>query len=421
MVSSGGRFAYASGPFTASRRMPPPLSPDPPSTGLFRLLSLLWFVGVAARVSILAVPPIIPLIHDDLHLTETQVGLLIGLPLGLFAVAAVPGSLLVARIGMRRTMLIGLALTALASAGRSASLNAWMLYGTTALMGFGVAIMQPALPALVRAWVPAHVGLGTAVSTNGMVIGATLGSALSIPFVLPWVGESWRLDLVLWSALTGLIAILFAAVSPRAVSADPDLMSAAKRWWPDWKSPLTWLLGLAFGSTNALYYGANAFLPDHLVAHGRPDLVGAALAWLNGSQLIASCILLVAADRLHRRAWPYLVFGPLTVAGLLVMVLADGGWIVLAAAVVGFAAAVPFVLLLALPPALSAPGEVHRTAAGMFTISYTCAVIVPVLSGAVWDVSGAAWTAFVPLGLCAVAYTVLGVALNRYRAPAACA
>jgi len=37
------------------------------------------------------------------------------------------------------------------------------------------------------------------------------------------------------------------------------------------------------------------------------------------------------------------------------------------------------------------------------------------------DVSGAAWTAFVPLGLCAVAYTVLGVALNRYRAPAACA
>jgi CP family cyanate transporter-like MFS transporter len=103
------------------------------------------------------------------------------------------------------------------------------------------------------------------------------------------------------------------------------------------------------------------------------------------------------------------------------MVLADGGWIVLAAAVVGFAAAVPFVLLLALPPALSAPGEVHRTAAGMFTISYTCAVIVPVLSGAIWDVSGAAWTAFVPLGLCAAAYTVLGVALNRYRAPAACA
>jgi len=201
--------------------MPPPPSSDPSPAGMFRLLCLLWLGGVAARVAILAVPPVIPLIHDDLHLSETQVGLLIGLPLGLFAVAAVPGSLLVARIGMRRTMLIGLALTALASAGRSASLNVWMLYGTTALMGFGVAIMQPALPALVRAWVPTHVGLGTAVSTNGMVIGATLGAALSIPFVLPWAGESWRLDLVLWSALVGVIAIVFAAVSPPVVSADP--------------------------------------------------------------------------------------------------------------------------------------------------------------------------------------------------------
>jgi CP family cyanate transporter-like MFS transporter len=109
----------------------------------------------------------------------------------------------------------------------------------------------------------------------------------------------------------------------------------------------------------------------------------------------------------------------MTLAGLVALVLTDGGWTVLAAAVIGFAAAVPFVLLLALPPALSAPGEVHRTAAGMFTISYACAVIVPVVSGAIWDVTELAWTAFVPLGLCAVAVTVLGVALNRYRAPAA--
>src|ERR1700719_3204039 len=133
-------------------RMPQLPSPDQTRAELFRLLALLWLGGVAARMPILAIPPVLPLIHDDLHLSEAQVGLLIGLPLGLFAAAAVPGSLLVARIGMRRTMLIGLALTALAPAGGSASLNVWMLYGATALMGFGVAIMQPALPALVRAW-----------------------------------------------------------------------------------------------------------------------------------------------------------------------------------------------------------------------------------------------------------------------------
>ncbi|HEY2138241.1 MAG TPA: MFS transporter [Xanthobacteraceae bacterium] len=398
--------------------MPPPAFPDPSPAGLFRLLCLLWAVGVSARITILAVPPINPLLHDDLHLSETGIGLLNGLPLGLFALAAIPGSLLVARIGVRRTMLVGLAVTVVASAGRSASLDAFMLYATTALMGFGVAIMQPAIPALVRAWVPTHIGLGTAVSTNGMVIGATLGSSLTVPFVLPWVEGSWRHDLVLWSALAGVIAIVFAAFSPRAATAGSEILPAAQRWWPDWKNPVIWLLGMAFGSTNSLYYGANAFLPGYLVAQGRPDLVGAALAFLNGSQLLASVTLLVVADRLHRRVWPHLVFGPLAFVGLLAVMLTAGGWTVVAAGVVGFASAIPFVLLLALPPVLSAPGDVHRMAAGMFTISYACAVIIPVISGAIWDLTGAAWTAFVPLGVCALAVTGLGAALNRLRAPA---
>ncbi len=393
--------------------MPP--SPHPSPAGLFRLLCLLWLVGVAARVAILAVPPVIPLLHDDLHLSETEVGLLIGLPLGLFAVAAVPGSLLVARIGERRTMLIGLVLTALASASRSASLDALSLYAATVLTGVGVAVMQPALPALVRAWVPARIGLGTAVYTNGMVIGATLGPALTIPFVLPWVGGSWRLDLVVWSALICVIAAAFAGFGPRVAPANPAAAPAMHRWWPDWKDPLIWLLGLAFGSTNALYFGANAFLPDYLVAQGRPDLVGAALAWLNGSQLIASFMLLWIAERVRRRVWPYWVFGTISLAVFPAVVLLGGGWIVLAAGILGLAVAVPFVLLLALPPALSAPGDVHRTAAGMFTISYACAVIVPVVSGAIWDLTGAAWTTFVPLGICAVTMTVLGARLTRYR------
>jgi len=45
---------------------------------------------------------------------------------------------------------------------------------------------------------------------------------------------------------------------------------------------------------------------------------------------------------------------------------------------------------------------VHRVSAAMFTISYSCAVITPVFAGLVWDITGIAQAAFVPLGLCAV-------------------
>jgi CP family cyanate transporter-like MFS transporter len=37
--------------------------------------------------------------------------------------------------------------------------------------------------------------------------------------------------------------------------------------------------------------------------------------------------------------------------------------------------------------------------AGMFTISYSCAVIVPVLSGLSWDASGVPALAFIPISL----------------------
>jgi MFS transporter, CP family, cyanate transporter len=399
--------------------MPQLPSSDQTRTDLFRLLGLLWLGGVAARLPILAIPPVIPLIHDDLHLSETEVGLLSGLPLGMFALAAVPGSLFVARLGVRCTMLAGLLLTAVASAVRSASIGAVTLFAATALTGFAIAVMQPALPALVRAWVPARVPLGTAVYTNGMVSGATAGPAFTIPFVLPWLAGSWRLDLVVWSALIGVIALIFAAFGPRAKEAAPSAVASPSRWWPNWKDPLIWWLGIGFGSTNTVYFGANAFLPDYLTTLGRTDLIAASLVWLNGAQLITSFSLLWLAGHVHGRMWPHLVFGPLSLAAFATIILSSGPWIVLASAVLGVAAAVPFVLILALPPVLSAPNDVHRTAAGMFTISYTLAVIIPVICGAVWDLSRAAWAAFVPLALCAVIMTVFGLRLARYRgAPA---
>ena len=44
----------------------------------------------------------------------------------------------------------------------------------------------------------------------------------------------------------------------------------------------------------------------------------------------------------------------------------------------------------------------------MFTISYSCAVIVPIISGLAWDASGIPAVAFAPIGLCA--FLLIGLA-----------
>ena len=213
---------------------------------------MLWLAGVAMRMTILAMPPVIPQVHDELHMSETQVGLLIGLPLALFAIAAVPGSLLIARIGTSLAVILGMVIAALAGGARGAAVDVATLYAASIATGFGVAIMQPAMPTLVREWLPRHVALGTIAYTSGMLMGAMFATVFTIPVVLPLVGGSWRRDLVVWAVPALLIAPVFFVFSPKTDSARcRAIRRSAGCWWPDWKNPLVWLLGLTFGSNNS--------------------------------------------------------------------------------------------------------------------------------------------------------------------------
>jgi MFS transporter, CP family, cyanate transporter len=383
---------------------------------LFSLLALLWMIGAATRLPILSVPPLLRAIHDDLRLSEAQVGFLVSLPLLTFALASVPGSLLVARAGAVAIIAGGIAVAAAGSALRAMAADVVWLYATTALTGVGIAVVQPALPQLVSRWMPKRIALGTAVYTNGVLIGTTSTAVLTIPLVLPAVGGSWRWALVAWTVPVAAAALVLAMWAPRPPPWPGSDGGRPQRRWPDWRSPVVWLLGIAFACNNSIYFGTNAFLPDYLAAQGRSDLISVALGVVSGAQLVASFILLLVGERLHRRAWPFLVFGSITCATLVGMMAASGTAVVALAAVLGFATAVSFVILLALPAVLSPSQDVHRTAAGMFTISYAFAVIVPTVGGAVWDLTGVPWTAFTPLAMCAVVLTFAGLHLARLPA-----
>ena len=374
-------------------------------------LTLLWFAGAGLRLTVLAVAPVLPLIHADLRLSETEVGILTGLPSLLFALAAVPGSLLIARVGAVPALAIGLLLNGVASGLRGAAPTALWLYAATVAMGAGIAIAQPVMPPIVRAWLPDRIGFATAVYSNGFLMGATAAAALSLPLVLPLVGRSWRLGFAAWAVPVVATAVLLPIVAPRTKGSTENGATPLARWWPDWRSPMLWRLGLLFGSNNSTYFTTNAFLSDYLHAHGAADLIGPALIALNVGQIPVSFALIAAAGRVEKRLWPYVVSGLGVLVGLAGIVFGDGAVIIAGAAFVGSFLTLTFVLILALPPVLSAPGDVHRLAAGMFTISYSTAVLVPTLSGFLWDTTGIPGTAFAPLAVCAVMIAALAPGL----------
>jgi CP family cyanate transporter-like MFS transporter len=317
----------------------------------------------------------------------------------LFAIAAVPGALLIARLGMVPALLTGLLLGAAGSAARGMFANAASLFVTTIAMGAGISIVQTVMPPLVRVWFPERIGLATSVYINGLLVGEIIPVGLTIPFVLPLVHQNWRLDFVVWSAPVLAIALLFLLYRPRRDPAGPPIIVPQRRWWPDWRDPLIWRLGLILGGVNATYFVTNAFLPDLLAAAGRPDLVGSALTSINVGQLPGSFLMLPLAERLVKRPWAYTVTGLLSTFCVIAMLVTRGDWIVFWAGVLGFTGAVTLIMALALPSILSPADDVHRTTAGMFTISYTCAMVLSVVVGWLWDVTHQPLVGFAPIAL----------------------
>ncbi|MGH8599579.1 MAG: CynX/NimT family MFS transporter [Burkholderiales bacterium] len=385
---------------------------SPTGRFLYTLL-LLWLAGMALRITVLAVPPVIPLIHEDFHLSQTGIGVLSGLPPLLFALAAIPGSLLIARFGALPTLIGGLLLTAVASALRGMAPNVALLFGTTLMMGIGIAVMQPALPPIVRDWMPHRIGFATAIYSNGLLVGETLAASLTIPFVLPLVGGSWRSSFVFW-AIPVLITAVLVALRARGSSCSNTTVAPARarRWWPDWTNPLTWKLGLIMGGVSSLYFGTNAFIPDYLHKTGRSDLIGSALTAINLCQIPASAMMLLWAQRLTRRRAPYAAIGVLSATGVAGLTLMPGAWAVVWSGLIGFCSAFGLILTLALPPLLADPDDVHRMSAAMFTIGYSCAVVIPIVGGFGWDATGIPAMAFVPAGVCAVIIVWLASTLD---------
>jgi CP family cyanate transporter-like MFS transporter len=360
-------------------------------------VALLWLAGNGLRITILAVPPVLPLIRDEFALNATQAGILSSIPLALLGIAALMGSLLVARLGLIGALVGGLLLVAGGSALRGLAGSYTVLVLTTIVMCAGVAIMQPIMPGAVRQWMPERIGLGTAIYTNGLLAGEVFAVLFTIPYVLPAVGGSWRASFVVWAIPVALIAVVVWIYAPRPATPTVGPALVPHKWLPDWHLGLVWRLGALFLCINAIYFGANTFIPIYFKSAGRADLITGALVGLNFGQIPVSLLILVFARHLEGRAWPFILSGVLSLAGLAGLVLDVGAMSKWWAALIGFSDAGALILGLALPALLCKPEDVARTAAGTFTLSYGGAMVVAVVCGAAWDLSGLPALAFVPL------------------------
>jgi MFS transporter, CP family, cyanate transporter len=401
-----------------------------------RYLALLWLAGLSLRITVLAVPPLLPQIRQAAGLNEAALSTLTTLPVLLMAVMAPVGSAVTSRLGPKGTLRIGLVVIAASAALRGSS-GAAALFGLTFVMGAAIAAVQPAMPALVKQWAPRWIGLATAVYVNGLLAGELIAASLTLPGVLPLTGgwpaalAAWSLPVAATAALLGIPRRRARDGAARAAQADTARGDAARggaapadrggrpaRWWPDWRNGRTWRLGLLQGTGSAAYFGANAFLPTYLHAIGHPGLVGTGLTVLNAAQIPASLLLAVLPPRRTTGAAAVAVMAVTSAAGFPLILSGNPAAILAGATVIGLTSSAMLITSLTLPALLEGPGEAPRLSAGMFVIGYGLAFLLPLAGGAAWDSSGVPATAFAPVLVAAAILLAMAPALRRERVPA---
>src|SRR5436305_161651 len=130
-----------------------------------------------------AIVPLLPGYVRDLHLTKTEVGLVVGIYSGAVLVGSVPVGYLAARVGARRLTIFGVGLLAVATFGCAFAGGFWALLAARTGQGLSSAVSWTAGMAwLSEASEPNVRGrvLGTAMSfaTVGTLVGPVIGGVL---------------------------------------------------------------------------------------------------------------------------------------------------------------------------------------------------------------------------------------------------
>lgn len=366
-------------------------------------------IAANLRGPVTAVAPVLADIQAYFGLDNASAGLLITLPLLMFAVVSLFAAGLAARWGLERTLGAGVGLILAGIALRVSGSVAALFAGTLVIAG-GIALCNVLLPGLVKREFPQRVALLT--SSYALVMGsvAALGSTLAIP--LAQIG-GWRLALASVAAVA-LLSLLVWSVQlggGRAGSA-----RSGQRYTGIWRHALAWQVTLFLGLNSFVYYTMISWLPSILHATGYS---AAAAGGLHGLMQLGSALAaLVVAPmvRYSRDQRGPALLTSLTAMGSLVGLWLLPQWSGAWSLLFGFGNGAVFILALSFVGLrVSTPAQAAALSGMAQCVGYLLAAAGPTLMGHLHDLQGS-WTPVLLLCLALnVAMAAIGLLAGRNR------
>jgi MFS family permease len=194
--------------------------------GDFRVIGLIGAGHMISHFLQLALPPLFPVLRDELDVSWAGLGIVSAVFYGVSGVAQTVAGFVVDRLGARRVLLAGMSLMAVAVALGGLVSSYWMLLGIAALAGLGNSVFHPADYSMLNSAVSAR-RIARAYSIHSL--SGNAGWVLA-PIVVGTVAHvaGWRVALLAAGALALLGTIVLASQTRGLGGAAPP-MPAAKR------------------------------------------------------------------------------------------------------------------------------------------------------------------------------------------------
>lgn len=267
--------------------------------------------GVIAAMHIWKLPSALTQVQSDLSISLVQAGLLLGLVQLAGVFGGIPASILGERIGLRRTVVLGLSLLAVGTVISALATSTEMMMAARILEGIGFLAVTVMAPALIRRDTPRK--------SLTMAMGAWAGFQGTATFIAV-LGSALLLQVTDWRTWYWIMAAVTASGIPLILKyATPDsrtqggVGAAFGRVWVTVRSWKPWVAGAVFSCYTVQWTAVIGFLPTVYEAYGVGPVMGGALSAVAGGVNALGAVL---AGFLLQRG---IAIRPLVITAFLVM------------------------------------------------------------------------------------------------------
>ena len=395
-----------------------------PQTSQYRwvMLAALWLGYFCFGMVSASLAPLITRIGQDLDLSHTALGVVMGAWALVYIAAAMPAGAALDRFGSRMGMAAGLFLVAASGLARAAAGDFTSLFLAVAIFGVGGPLISVGAPKVISQWFSSKErGTAMGIYMTGPYLGSAFALASANTLLMPLFGDSWRLTVGAYGllALAGSITWLLVAREPGAASGEADggkQAAGLKAFGALLRVDVVRTILVISLAAFMFNHGINAWLPTILRARGL-DAAAAGL-WASVPTLVGVVsALTIPRFAISERRVGILasLYGCLVLATLM-LAFTEGAGLIGGLILLGVARIIGTIALLILMEAPRVGARNMGAATGLyFTVGEIGGVIGPTMMGVVADITGSFIGSILALNFLALFLLLMTVPLRQAR------